>query len=268
MGQFETANELSILQAGNNPEWIRQSVNGNTLEEDEDTPALLEDLEIGPPNLPGQGVTLDGAISTLIAIQLRETPSYRTCYITVDTLDTTADYTITINGNDISTSNPTTIDDLLVDLKAAILADSVVGQAAATPIINASLYDANGAVTYGTAAAGEAAVKLKIVGEAADDYTIEIAATDTGVLACTADLMQSDIRLWALYDGVVDSAIPSQWVPIKNAEYSVDYRGISERLDTAGIDRIYVEISNPAAGGDGADIIYQPRLSIGPSVLP
>lgn len=267
MGLFETANELSILQAGNNPEWIRQSVNGNTLEEDTDTPSLLDGLEVGPPSLSSQGVSLNDGISTLVSIQLRETPAYRTCYLTVDTLDTGATYTITINGSDIATSTPTTADDLLVDLKAAILVNAVVGQAAATPIINASLYDSTGAATDGTAAGDAAATTLKIVGEAADDYTIDISATGSGVLACTADLMQADIRLWALYDGVVGSDIPTQWSPIKDAEYSVDYRGISERLDTAGIDRIYVEISNPAAGGDGDDIVYSPRLSIGPSVL-
>lgn len=250
---FQLANLIAELLGGRNPEWVQQ-------ESYADAPAAADD-----------GISLRDAIITLVVIGLRENVHQRRAEITVTTFDAAATYTVNVNGTAMTDVTPTTADDLLVGLKNTINANAVVGGAAATPIVTAQCLDSTGAVTLGTAAAGNAAVTLELLGGVEAGFDLIVSATGTGVLAAVADAESATVRFW-LYSNTNTTrssaaTAPERWALVPNSEKVLDFRGLSGDARTNGCARLYVEVEDiDGPAGDGVSITY--RLGGGVHVGP
>lgn len=259
MGLYEDLNRLSLQAIGARPQWELIGADDCT----------------GRPGVASDGVYLEDSPSTLVSVALRPKASGRRCDVTVTTFDATATYTVTINGTAFANVTPTDADNLLTELRDAIVASAVVGQAAATPLVNAQCLDAAG---DDVATSGEDAVTLRVYGDEDNgvDYSIAIAATGTGVLACVADPVSCSLDLWALLGGVAKDGAgndPNEdeaaWRYIASATYAVTSKGRVERYDTAGIDRLYVQLSSIAghASDGGTVTLGDPIVHVGPAVV-
>lgn len=266
---FARANLLAILRVGRDPQWTLATSPHTTL--------------LGAPSSTNDGVSLGNSPTTYLRVRVRNNPACRRALVTVGTLDTGATYTLTINGTAITASTtPTSADDLLVDAKAAILADATVGGGAgANQVVTAQLLDSAGAVTNGTAAGGNAAVTLEVYGYNAAasayveaDFSIAESATGTGDLDIAADARTAGLRLWDLPRVPGSQTGSSGWAQFYDDRRSVgydrtlDYRGLSDRLDTAGKNRLYAEIHSltPVSGDDAAITLTVAEVAIGPAI--
>jgi hypothetical protein len=244
MGAFEDANELGILQVGRLPSWRQQA--GAT----------------GAPGDSNDGVYLDNAVVALFDVALRANPSFREANVTIATLDLTATYTITIDGNaaayDAAAAGAADAADVIQGISDAINAAPAVS-AIVTSI--AQDLDGDGDVD-----------NVRIRGDAEADYSITVAATGSGDLDCEADASSCELRLFATmrgskYDSSHEDPSATGWRLINAATYTVDYRGIVERIVVAGLNRLYVEVDSVAGHASDSGATYQPSVSIGPAVL-
>lgn len=223
MGLFETLNRLGVLGAGRRPEWRSQT------------------STIGPPSAVSAGVALGGAMKTLVHVALREVAHYQSARVTLD-YEAGADYTVTINGEAVMQSADT---DTATTLAA--LADAINAHSALDGIVEASISD-------------DVLVVRDLVGA---PFTISVSGTDAttqpaSIMTVVVDATSCTARVWLLPGGIGNDAKPSAWVVAGQGEFTLDHRGLVERLDTAGFDRLYVEI----ADADG-----EVRVSVGPGVL-
>ena len=259
----QNVNIIGELSACRRPSWTR---------------LVTEDFT-GAPDTADDGVSLasNKSPASRIMIAMREQVWRRTARVTVTTRDAATNYTVTVNGSAIATTSGAfaTNDAILVELKAKITADAVVGQAAATPIVDSYLIDSNGATTVGTSGGGNAAVALIVVGEAQADYYIDVSAGGTGVLACKADPSTATAYVYVTAAGVAESVasdLPgtTDWALIDDGSKSVTYRGLALNLTTGGWERLYVELASvDGHASDGSSVTYtdtnSPRVFIGPA---
>lgn len=251
---FQLANTLAILFAGRNPQWDEQAA------------------YTGAPSTAASGVALQNSVVTLLVVALRSQVHRRIADVTMTVLDIAATYTVTVNGQGMAFVAPANQDALLIGLQNAILADVVVGGGAgANQIVTAQCLDAAGAITVGTALGGNAAVKLQVIGTVNADWTIAISATGAGVLACVADAKTASIRVYGYpdTDTTVDSYTdpPALWTYINGASVILDYRGVTERIETGGLSRACVEVHTIAGAGDGGTVTHRiAGVWIGPCV--
>jgi hypothetical protein len=233
MGQFEIANELAILAGGRNPQWVEQ-----------------EDYD-GAPTSAGDGVHLEDSLKTLVDVRLREDVHRRTARVTVTTLDLTANYTVTINGTACAATGPfadraEVINDLVTAINGSGIASAVTASAA----------DEDSGVS--------GVDTVKIVGDTETDFSIDISATGTGVLACEADAVSAEMQIYVTYGG---TNAPDGWRAPLECQWTLDVLGFGERFDTPGIDRMYVGLSSiDGHANDGASVTYAPTVHIGPCV--
>ena len=266
---FALANELAILRVGRDPSWTLATNPHSTL--------------LGAPGSANDGVSLGNSPTTYLRVRVRNNPACRRALVTVGTLDTGATYTLVINGTSFTASTtPTDADDLLVDAKAAILADATVGGGAgANQVVTAQLLDSAGAVTDGTAAGGNAAVTLEVYGYNAatsayveDDFSISESNTGTGDLNIAADARTVGLRLWDTPRVPGSQTGASGWAllfddrRLVGYDRTLDYRGLSDRLDTAGKNRLYAELHSltPVYGDDAAITLTVAEVAIGPAI--
>jgi hypothetical protein len=241
---FQKANSLAVLFAGRRPQWEEQ------------------DAYTGAPATAAAGVALQDSVVTLLVVALRSEVHRRFADVTMGVLNVAATYTVTINGNAITFAAPAGEDVLLIGLKDAVLADAVVGGAAgANQIVTAQCLSATGAITVGGALGGDPAKTLQVIGTVNADWTIDIGATLTGTLACVADAKTASIRI---YEYPKDSTVlnstedpPDAWTMINAAAAALDYRGVTERVETGGLARAYVEVHTIAGAGDGATVTHR-----------
>lgn len=233
---YDTANVLAILAGARNPQWSTQLGHDGTPSTDADA----------YPSSSGAGVDLLNSVQALVAVEMRAAAHRRRSVVTVTTLDLTADYTVTIDGNAcVATGAHADLDALLTELASAI---------------NASV-PLDGVVT---ASADLTANTVTIVSDTNADYTITMSATGSGVLAVEADPTTAKLRLWATCRS---SSAPATWINILDQEYDVTSRGFLERFDVAGLDRLYVEVADVDGTGDGASVTYTtPTIKVGPCV--
>lgn len=241
---FQLANTLAVLFAGRNPQWDEQT------------------SYTGAPETAAAGIDMQDSVVTLLVIALRSEVHRRIADVTMSVLDVAATYTVNVNGNAMSFATPADEDTLLIGLRGVILADAVVGGAAgANQIVTAQCLDSAGAITDGAGAGGNPAVTLQVLGTVNADWTIDIGATGTGVLACVADAKTASFRLFEYPDtdttrvSTIDP--PDAWTLINGAAGSLDYRGVTERIETGGLDRAYVEVHTIAGAGDGATVTHR-----------
>jgi len=273
---FQGANALAILHSGRRPRWSLQTgpLESITATEGIGAPAALSD---------GVALTVSGeaAVVANVHIGLRANVGYRSALVTLtaDILDT---YTVTVNGTGMSDALPTSVDDCLIGLRDAILADAVVGGAAgANQVVTAECLDASGDVTTGTVAGGNAATSLRVWGATGGDnyepdFSIAVsrAGAGAGTIACIADASTTTARLYGLPDSAtaaVAGVAPGAWALINGtAAISLDYRGFSDRLLVAGYSSLYAEVDvvdGHAADGATVTLRMGDGIFIGPCIL-
>lgn len=246
MGTFEDLNIAGLQALGLNPKWVD----------------ILQANTVGAPNSASDGVFTEDSPKSLIYVALREDVSLRTSRVVIGVADLTVTvYTVIINGNsvvyDASVELPATATLLVSGIADKINADGTVG-----PLVTASA-DPDALTTT-----------ILIQGKAEPDYSINATAVGgTGTLTFNADGAGCDIRVYATPGGALASGStgnPDRWVKPLDALYpGIDFRGFFERFDTAGLDRVYVEIENLAGhASDGGSITQNVAgTMVGPSVV-
>lgn len=230
---YTAATQLAVLQAGRTPVWTAQD-------------------GIAIPDSAADGVYLDGAVRTLAYVSLREVAHARRARLTIPTVDLSATYTTTINGTAVAynagsggadADRAAVIDGII----AAINADGTVG-----PLVTAT-------------AEGTPHDTVLITGDSEADYSIAFAGGGSSVVACVADLCSAECWPWFAPGARVDSTPPTAWV-VGGEAVVVDRRGYLERLDTAGLDRLHLQLAHTAGQlGDGSATTYRdPDVYVGP----
>ena len=237
---YTTATALAVLGAGRTPVWATQADAGST----------------APPSLASSGVALQQALRTLVHVSLREAPHRRTARLTIPTLDLGDVYNVVIDGTTVghdASSGDVDLEDTITGIAAAINADGTVGAlVTATPV--ESDPGVSGIDT------------VLIVGDGEADFSVDFTSPSlTAVLACVADLAHATARLWWLVGARPGSSPPTLWAA-SGDEVAVGRRGYVERFDSAGLDRLFVQLSERAGvAGDGSIVTYPaPVISIGP----
>lgn len=236
---FEDSTILSILSAGASPSWTSIDDEANYT---------------GYPAAADAGVYLNGALKTLVAVDMREAVHRRTARVTIPTYDGAADYTVTINATAITVAAAAhaTLNELIDALATAINASGAINA-----LVTASDED-------------NAGTTLLIVGDVDADFTIDATATGTGTVAIVADPDTASVRIWGSLKAASGETAPSGWRLVNDATFAIDERGFLERFDTAGFDRLYVELASVDGTGDGDSdatltITYVPTVRVGPT---
>jgi hypothetical protein len=239
MDAYSTATTIAVLMGGRTPVWSTQDAVGSG----------------SPPSLPTDGVVLQGAVKALAHVQLRDNPAYRSAIVSVSTLVLTSTYTVTINGTsvayDANAGGAVDLEDVVDGIAAAINANVT-----AAAVVTASSYAASGT---------GARDRVKIVGDSAEDWSISVTAGGGAGLECVADLTGALVQTWWVPGARAGSMPPAIWSATEEA-YVADRRGYLERLDCAGLDRMYLQVYDKAGHPrDGAMVTYRsPVISIGP----
>jgi hypothetical protein len=235
---FTTATELAILLAARAPVWT--------------SPALA--AFTAAPVDANSGVYLDGAARTDVFVRLREEARRRTARLYIDTVDANATYTVTINGTAVNfVASGSTLEQIVDGLAAAINGNGTLG-----PLVTATATD-----TAGSAAGRD---HVLIVGDTELDFGIDFTRSGvTAVLRCVADRSRCKVVLWWAMGARPGSTPPSGWVS-DGEEYEVMRRGWVQRFDSAGFDRLHVQLLELVGDqGDGTMVTYRdPVVSIGP----
>jgi len=251
----ETATELQILGVGRKPVWTEQQDSSG-------------DYDVGIPTTLGAGVSMDGgqAVAALLKGSLREQVHTRRARVSVGSFDASATYSVIVDGSTISTTSGAFADDdeILVELAGAIDADSAVGGAAPSPVIEQSLLDADGEITLGTAAGGTAAAVLRISGTSSAAYPIDVSAT-AGSLACDADAESATtyLMIQARSTGTDNTAGGSAWANATDYQEAITYLGSLRRLNMAGVLKAQVYLDNVQGhSSDGSSVTLSGGLSV------
>lgn len=258
---FTTVNTLSILLGGRRPEWIRQ----------------IDSVYPNGAPVASSGVPLRDAPRTQILVDLREQARLRTSRIAVRVLDLTATYRVTIDLNpvdfDAAAAAATSLQDVINGWRDAINADGTVNA-----IVTASSEDADGDGLVDT---------LLIQGDTEADYSIsaQIALGGTAELDVLADPTTANILVWLSEKPPIAGGVASpggagfvgalgsgDFRNPNGAVYSADIRGFAEFLDTAGYDRLYVELTSVVGVTNDAALTphtftLTPRITVGPAIL-
>jgi hypothetical protein len=210
---FTLLKELSILSQGRNPIFTELT-------------SVDEGSEPGPPATLTEGVATDGAIITLVGVKLRQNVQVQRAVVTVDVVDVTSTYRVTLNGTDfdyVAGGGDTEID-ILNGLQTVIDADAD---------FSAQVY-----VT---------GLELWVDGTGVTVYTTTVTVIGgTGVLLFYQDAHVAQWRLWGIPQD------QTYWVAMPLLQGNVFTRtnaeNVLERVISAGFDRIYVEVLRSVEG--------------------
>lgn len=259
MGLFETGNALAVLSASRNINWQAQPVT-----------AVLAGVSAGLPNSAASGIDLSDVVKALVSVYAREEVHHRSGRYTIPTHDAATSYAAVIGGTTVSYVNgaDTRADQGLRGLQLAMAASGPIIALVTVTVVNAAGDDVTGTAYDNTTAdtiLATSAVAVLFRGLDDTTYTIDfLAVGGVGVMVCIADPLTLSLRIYAtrkLTAGV------SQWLLINGAQETIDHLNWTERLTVNGYRRLYVEIYNVTAAGDGATVTYQPGVFIGPAIL-
>lgn len=253
MSAFETANLLVILNAGREPTWALQSDADQTI----------------IPETAGAGVGLDiasgDALKTMIVVRVRENPAARTSYYTVETVDLAATYTITVNGGtalsyDAAAESATSVTDILEGLKAEIEGDAGT-HALVTATVEAEVTGDNAR-----------AARLKLADKTSTAHYVSTFddSPGTGVVTVVSDAVSCSVTPWVYpRNRRADSALePVCWTRTTQALFAVTSGNIALPLDTAGYERLYLQLSSVTKhASDAAAVTASVKVFVGPCGL-
>ena len=127
---------------------------------------------------------------------------------------------------------------------------------------------ANGTVNQIVVASvtGNDTVVLRGIGEA--DYSVDFTESDSATLAVLADPCRAEMRLWWSMAARPGSSAPGQPWAWEGTMVPIDRRGRVMRLDTAGLDRLHVQLSDRLGDpGDGSIVtLATPSINIAPAL--
>jgi len=233
---YELANLLATLMVGRDPKWTNQAT------------------FTGAPDTADDGVDLENCPKTLVDVQMRTEIHRRTALVTIATLDLTATYTIYINGvvcaYDAGAGGAVDEEDVIEGIRDAV-------NTGAGGVVTATAVKIGGSATYN---------QVTITGDTETHYYISEATTGTADLAVVADPDQATMRLFGTYRATVTANKPPNWRMVLDQEFVLDYRGFMERFETAGLDRLYVELASVDGTSDGSTITYAPLVNVAPAV--
>lgn len=257
---FTEVNVLAELLAGRKPIWERQGtllpVGGG----------ISTGTEIPPPSRTTDGIELNNATTTLVAVDLRADVSKRTCRVTFLTVDLTGSYRTVINGN------------ILVFVSAASdLNDLIIGW---RDLINATAPTNTIVVARGEDTIGATSAPLfdtlVIEGLTPVDYSCFLDTSGSAVILGTLDPFSAKATVFVTYRPLDASEDPEAlWRTVPGALYDIDTDNFVARVATAGADRIYVQVTDVRGiAGDGTNVFINPnlfryaaRITIGPAGL-
>lgn len=245
--------ELASRAQGRDPAWEIQSPKNATAA----LPSVGDPADFGgaPEKAAGFGVSVQKAIVTMWTVGLREDPAQHRSRVRIDTLDLSATYTVTIDGNavahDAGAAGDTSEAEVLQGLADAINADGTVGA-----IVNASTEARNSATA-------DTIVLANLTGEDLTHQTA-VSATGSAVLEFDEDATAADARIWILPDADNDDLkLDLAWAKVLDGEVAgLDRRNIVERFETSGSKRMYIELTSVESPTLGAKV--QVVVAIGP----
>ena len=105
------------------------------------------------------------------------------------------------------------------------------------------------------------------VDDPANTFTVAVSTLSTGALAFDEDALTGEVALFLVAKGVgVNKPEASQWCFARNGVFaSINYLGLTERLDCASFDRIYPRLTGVTSPTTGATITY--TLRVAPAIL-
>lgn len=220
--RFHQLVEVGLRWAGQTPAWESQTAT------------------YGPPASPASGIALNGAAKALVHISPREQAHCRTFRLFIPTYELDTNYVVTIEGMEISTPAVGKVNETLTAIATAINAHPTINQ-----VVEASAYD------IGTQS-------IAVRGLTPADFDL-IVSSGAGEFVAASDATSCVAKIWMLADVPADAnGYGQQWVLANQGRFEVGAGGAVERVDTAGFDRLYVEI----ADADGLV-----RVAVGPGVL-
>lgn len=236
-GNFATANELATRNAGRVPLWYGQS--------------SYADIPSG-----SAGTAIGDATRCAVSVDMRANANRRRADLTIPTFDAAGTYVVTINGTTHTSATP-------ADLNAAIVAlNTAINAGAQAAVVTSSALDVDGAVTT------TAAVTLRIVSDVEADFSFNFTASGgTTSLAAVADPSTGTLELWGCWAGAAASghtAPALRWKLINDQTYTLDSKGWMDRIDCAGMERVYLRVTGLDTTGDGAMVTYAVDALVGP----
>lgn len=261
MGLHETSVVLAVLSASRNISWTQQIYTAFI---------ALSGTGSGAPAAANAGIDLQDTVKGLVAVYTREEVHRRTARYTVPIHDAATTYSVSIGGTVVNhvAGGDTRADQALRGLLVSMLASGPITTLVSAIVVNAAGVDVTSTAFDGTDSAtitATSATAILIRGIAEDDYTIDkLVAGGTGTSAVVADPISCSMRIYATRNV---SAGAAQWLLINDGKEFIDRRGWTERLTINGYRRLYVEIYDCAATGDGTTITYAPGVFLGPALL-
>ena len=220
---FELLNRIGIRSVGRRPKWRLQ----------EDT--------TGAPTSASSGVNITDAVKTLIHVSLREEVDKKTARIAV-TYDDNTVYRVSVDENDVDVDTDSgaiaDLDDLLQEIVDAINADVTAGD-----IVTAAVEDEE--------------IVLRGDGEDAYDLAVSIVSGGGTIEITHEDADSASVRVYLRAGGTGD--VPGAWVFGRRLLFEdLDYRGLVERISTAGSSRAYVEVYDVEPEGAAVTVSVGP----------
>jgi len=261
LGNFEKGNILAVLSASRSINWVEQPF----------SPILAApSATSGLPSSVSSGVDMEDSVKCLVGIYVREKIHQRTVRFTVPIHDAATTYNANIAGTPISYVNGADVraDQALRGLQG-LMSASVPILAVATPtVLNASGVDVTGTPFDGSDSetiAATAATTLILRGVNPANYAVDFSFVGgTGTIVVVADPVTCSVRGYVTRKV---SASASEWVLVNGLQADLDARNWTERLTVNGYRRIYFEVYNVTAPGDGAAVTYAPGIFVGPAIL-
>lgn len=220
----------------------------------------------GTPSSSSAGVSVLDSVTTTWAVDMRPRTGAGSAFpgrqilVTVDTVDDTATYTLTLDGTAVNYAASSGDDEqaILEGLAAAIVANGTTN-----------------ALVTATAALVSSVWTLTITGRAVDNYTFAVSTTGTGILDCIADPDTATIRFWGYGSygptNNAGGATGQHWrlVGVGLTGLSIDYGGRMDVLAINGNSRYYIEVFDMTGTGDSAagsnTLTYAVRVTLGPA---
>lgn len=241
MSNWDDANALAVNGSGFYRQWLTQSSTGQD----------------SRPSSDSDGVSLVNseyaALSTIVSIDLRATPAYRTATLTIDTFDAGADYTVRVGEHTDTTSGNTDIPTTLDDIKTSLEGDSDINA-----LVTVTVTDEDGDGDDDT---------LTLTGKDVYDFSTGFTATGSAVVSVEADPATARVTGWANYAGVTKAGTPaSGWRPRPCWEWVPDWRGMDEAIQTDGLGRVFFQVEPYPDPGDGHEVtVSAPSVVVGAS---
>ena len=260
---FTTLNEVSLLLAGRRPEWLSQP--------DANYPNGAPDAS--------SGVGLKDSPRTQVMVDLREEARHMIVRISIRELDLTDTYTVTTNGNAVAFDAAAAAAATRADVIQGI-ADAMNASAPTNTIVDVEVEDRGDTGAPNT---------VKIIGILTPDYVLAVPATaGAAEMDVATDATTASIQIWYALKPPIAAGItiPNTTAPIPTMEgkfssgdwrkpngavyAGLDITGFVEKFDTAGHDRLYVEVT---ALTDSGGVVAAPntktiipRVTIGPAI--